>query len=433
MSARDDARLPEAAEAMLRDWPAPHREEAEWEQAAGQVADRIGQDSFEPASDDLLASPLPAEPDEGFLDADGPASGEKPADAADAPLAEAKPTKPRRPPPADDGTRPKLADLARARMDSSSDREEAARIAKESLLLIAEERYTGAAASTVAAAATRGAKKLEVEPAPTEDTRRCETQAAEVADLARARAQRAESARQAAPPADTRTGPMAAVALVVVGLAAGIALYVRGRAEPAAAPAPVIVVSAESAPAKADRRRHAKGTAPEAPAEDEKVGAPGFPAQDEEQVVALNDLESEHAAKLGRARGASTAPAQKGELVPSEKKEGKPSAAQPTEEDEDLQPALGMDRSIPEQPSSGALSSALAQVLGSARRCVVGHDRPSTATVVFSSDGTVTSVSVSGPAAGTGADACIRSSLSRMRLQRFSKPTYTVRGITIRP
>jgi hypothetical protein len=87
---------------------------------------------------------------------------------------------------------------------------------------------------------------------------------------------------------------------------------------------------------------------------------------------------------------------------------------------------------IPQQPSNGAAQAAVAQVIGSARACVAGHEAPSRATLVFGSDGRVQSVAVSGPAAGTPAEACIRAALSRARVEPFAKPTFSV-GTTIRP
>jgi hypothetical protein len=64
---------------------------------------------------------------------------------------------------------------------------------------------------------------------------------------------------------------------------------------------------------------------------------------------------------------------------------------------------------------------------------VIGHDRPSNATVTLGSNGRVKSVVVSGPAAGTPAARCIESALGAMRVRPFARPTFTIRGVTIRP
>ncbi|MCA9630792.1 MAG: hypothetical protein KC766_24150, partial [Myxococcales bacterium] len=57
---------------------------------------------------------------------------------------------------------------------------------------------------------------------------------------------------------------------------------------------------------------------------------------------------------------------------------------------------------------------------------------PSNATIAFGSNGKVQSVAISGPAAGTAAESCIRSALSGARVAPFAKPTFTVR-VPIRP
>jgi hypothetical protein len=71
-------------------------------------------------------------------------------------------------------------------------------------------------------------------------------------------------------------------------------------------------------------------------------------------------------------------------------------------------------------------------VLGGARACVAGQDAPSSATVTFGSDGRVQSVGVSGPAAGTPAEACIKAALSKARVQPFARPSFTV-STPVRP
>jgi hypothetical protein len=76
--------------------------------------------------------------------------------------------------------------------------------------------------------------------------------------------------------------------------------------------------------------------------------------------------------------------------------------------------------------------SALASQLGAAKACVEDHDAPSRATLTFGSDGSVRSVSISGPAAGTPAEDCIRSALQKTTLSPFSRPTFVV-GLPIRP
>ena len=87
---------------------------------------------------------------------------------------------------------------------------------------------------------------------------------------------------------------------------------------------------------------------------------------------------------------------------------------------------------LPDSPPQGAVSGALGAVMGSARACVAGMDEPSHAQVVFGSDGRVTNVSVSGPAAGKAASGCITNALKRARVSPFRRPSFTV-GVTVRP
>lgn len=88
---------------------------------------------------------------------------------------------------------------------------------------------------------------------------------------------------------------------------------------------------------------------------------------------------------------------------------------------------------VPQRPSQGTLTSALGRVVGKAKSCIGPDDPISRASVVFASAGTVSSVSVSGHAAGKPAEACIKAALSGAKLNTpFAEPTYTT-TVTIRP
>jgi hypothetical protein len=87
---------------------------------------------------------------------------------------------------------------------------------------------------------------------------------------------------------------------------------------------------------------------------------------------------------------------------------------------------------LPDKPSTGAVQAAIGSVMGSARACVAGQGEDSRASISFGSDGRVKSVGVSGKAAGTPAEACIRAALSKARVQPFARPSFSV-GATIRP
>jgi hypothetical protein len=87
---------------------------------------------------------------------------------------------------------------------------------------------------------------------------------------------------------------------------------------------------------------------------------------------------------------------------------------------------------IPVKPSTGAVQAALGAVMSGARHCVAGDEAPSSAVVVFGSDGHVQSVSVSGPAAGKPSGACIQSQLSHARVQPFAQSSFSINA-TVRP
>jgi hypothetical protein len=87
---------------------------------------------------------------------------------------------------------------------------------------------------------------------------------------------------------------------------------------------------------------------------------------------------------------------------------------------------------MPAKPSSGAVQAALGAVMSGARHCVAGDDTPSSAVVVFGSDGRVQRVNVSGSAAGKSSAACIEAQLSRARVQPFAAANFSV-SATVRP
>jgi hypothetical protein len=93
--------------------------------------------------------------------------------------------------------------------------------------------------------------------------------------------------------------------------------------------------------------------------------------------------------------------------------------------------ASGSAGNVPQKPSQGAVTGALGAVLPAARDCLGPDDPISKASVVFNSDGSVASVSVSGSAAGKPAATCIEKELRRAKVQPFAEPTYTA-NITIR-
>lgn len=88
--------------------------------------------------------------------------------------------------------------------------------------------------------------------------------------------------------------------------------------------------------------------------------------------------------------------------------------------------------SLPARPTIGAAQNAIGAVLGAARTCVAGQSAPSRSTVVFDSSGRVREVHISGSAAGTSAETCLKRALSQARVRPFSDPSFSVRT-AVRP
>ena len=104
--------------------------------------------------------------------------------------------------------------------------------------------------------------------------------------------------------------------------------------------------------------------------------------------------------------------------------------AQTTQEEKPSGPQFAAG-SVPQKPSQGAVTGALGAVLGAARACLQPDDPVSRATVTFASAGNVTSVSVSGGAAGKPAEGCIKSALMKAKVSPFAQATYST-PVTIR-
>jgi hypothetical protein len=88
--------------------------------------------------------------------------------------------------------------------------------------------------------------------------------------------------------------------------------------------------------------------------------------------------------------------------------------------------------SVPLRPSMGAVQSALGVAGRAARGCLAAGNAVSRATVTFRSDGSVSDVSVSGSAAGTPAEGCIRAALAKAQVPPFAEPSFAA-PVTVRP
>jgi hypothetical protein len=106
-------------------------------------------------------------------------------------------------------------------------------------------------------------------------------------------------------------------------------------------------------------------------------------------------------------------------------------AAQAAKQDEPEAPTFAPG-TVPQRPSMGAVQSALGRVTPEARNCLNPDDPISRATVTFVSLGNTSSVVVTGHAAGTPAEACIKAALGKAKVPPFAQDSFSA-PVTIRP
>jgi hypothetical protein len=403
------------AEAILARTPL---REPDWDAFAKRVEGALA--LAEPTDDSLLLPPLPESVDDERLEV---RAAEVRAPSADRAAAtseddDASPASPR------EST--SLAELARAAL-ARRETKDAVSLAKESFAIASQKRAPVEVSATPAVTA----------PSASVST----GEARERRTLPPARGSR--------PAVDTR-GPWIGVAVAAVGLAAGFGLYLSGRSRTEVVEVPVSVapVSAPAAttaaaPAAAERtapapevtpemlpaERRARAAAPEA-VTGETLAAEGTPTKSSASAT------TRPAPSEPRAPGppsASTARAEK--VVLEEEHAPAAGSAAPTRPGvtPGLKPAeLNANGGVADRPSTGAAQAAVGSVLGAARSCLAGQPQGSSATLVFGSNGEVTSVGVNGPAAGTPAATCIQSALKKARVQPFAAPSFSL-GVTVRP
>ena len=235
-----------------------------------------------------------------------------------------------------------------------------------------------------------------------------------------------------------KAGMWAGVAIAVMGIAAAFAVYRTRQPEvapprtdpvaavqtskpavlpaqtgaPQAADQPAVVASSEAAPAASD-----------APKTEPAPGATGTAAASATAVAEVKPSAPSAAEPKG---------SKVGTLDEEMKKAVGSSESQPAPADESKPAAGGSAGALPDQPSQGNAQAAVRSVLPGARACVAGATETSSASVTFSSSGSVQSVSVGGWAAQNGKTGCVKSALQGAHVAPFAKPSFTV-PVTIRP
>ncbi|HEY3666842.1 MAG TPA: hypothetical protein VGL19_12605 [Polyangiaceae bacterium] len=402
---RSSAELGPSLEAALAGFPFPERD---WEKDAAAVEARLSQSQLGSTDAALLEAPLPSEPDESTL----------------APSATATPL-------THSGVRSQsLAEMARRSVENKQAAERA--MARESLALAAQQRPNAEDALLLREAL---ASKAVAAPAAPSSARVTQAVAAAPAP-----------SRALATTSSVSAWPKLGAAAAVIALAAGVLFWLR---QPTA---PIPLVTAKAAPGLA--------AAPTSEAKPSAVNAgaaePALALQLPPSGVDPNSLPGESPNKAAEAAhekpalaaghaaaGVPSAAASSAEKIVLEDEPASPPATaaaaavekpveKPLPPDPALRPADSTSGALPAKPSTGAVQAALGAVMSGARRCVAGDDAPSSAVVVFGSDGHVQSVSVTGPASGQSSGACIQAQLGRARVQPFAAASFSV-SATVRP
>jgi hypothetical protein len=381
---RSSADLGPNLEAALSSFPFPERD---WEKDATAVEAKLSTAQLGSSDAALLAAPLPSEPGE----------------PSAVPSATATPL-------THSGVRTQsLAEMARRSVlnKQAAERE----MARESLALAAQQRPA-----------------LPAEPPSTASAAR-PIAAAPVA---------AVSARAAA----ASPWPKLAAAAGVIAFAAGVLFWLRQPGAPVPLVSTVLPTATPTSQAKPNAvdapRAVPTASLQLTPSGVDPNSLPGESAP--KPAEAAHEKPSAATARAPTAGAASGAPSAEKIVLEDEPENAAPKAAATVEKtvekalppDPALRPADSTGGAVPTKPSTGAVQAALGAVMSGARHCVAGEDTASSAVVVFSSDGHVQSVSVSGPAAGQSSGACIQAQLSRARVQPFAAASFSV-SATVRP
>jgi len=490
MSPQDKTDLDAKVESLLGSWPAPSKDDAAWEERAASIVNAATTASrADDATLTALFAPPPLTPEEGeagrSIASEGPtrpASGEKRMSQDSNPGSSAKPAD-SLPASSTVSKRPSLKELAaRASQAGAASRPSGAGAGPASI---------PPAAASVPPAAT--SKPLSEAPPPRGSAPSAPPKVAEagredsgVVDLniinKTATAEQIAAAEKAKPAthdlgdegdekaaAASDAGKIASIAearqkkeekkgggavwgilVAVVGVAAAVAIVMRGSGDKPAptATGPEKPAMTAEAPAEANGKIAA---APEptstglsvdslptepTPAETAKPSAPtgGAPAEEPGQLAAAPQSTGAAPTSTGLAGPAPTIGTKPGDL--SSAMAQAVGGSEKSVNADDAVPAAGGakggNQSVPEQPPQGSVASAVGAVMPGAKACVAGADDVSRAQITFSSSGSVSNVSVSGWAASNGQSGCVKSALKGANVGAFSKPSFTV-GVTIRP
>ncbi|MFZ5894423.1 MAG: hypothetical protein ACOY0T_25400 [Myxococcota bacterium] len=427
----EPVRLPARFEALLQAAPLPERDD--WDALATQTDQRVRETEAKSTAPLWLMAPLPDEPHEPggqarVAESQSSSDAVASQSASSAPLS-SRPTASSATPSPPSST--SLADLARA-VAQKGTRPESTRIAKESLSVVAAAR----AQNDALAERVRSAR-------PTPPPRRGEPRASASVPPPAPSTVQARAAQSSPPSRRSDLGPWIAIGGLGFALAAALLVIARGR-EPAQivvaspqAPTPAALAAPSPKPESPAIVQAPPPTEPTEPAVaavpasalpiSPKAVASASPRASAEQLA----LAPRAASGAGEAAAARPAPeAIQLEETPSKSKPLEATAAAPTPSG--MRPAAGSTSGgLPSRPSTGAVQAAVGSVMGAARACVAGGVA-SPAQITFGSDGTVSSVSVSGPAAGTPAASCIEAALKRARVAPFTNPTFSL-GVWVRP
>ena len=391
------------AEALLGAFPFPERD---WESDARAVEARLpGLGSTDAL---LLAAPLPGEPEE-------PSA----VSATATPMSSS-------------GVRTQsLAELARRSVEKKQANDRA--MARESLAIAAQQqRPSEGRSQTDATSAPSVATAVGASVSRVQQTR---------APLP-APASAASAAPVIAASAPSPWPRAALVAVPVLALAAAVLLWLE-RPEPT----PLITSALPVATSEAKPGAAAGTTFPGAAAAPNAPSLPNTPSgvdpstlPGEGPTKVAEVARSKAAAPIAAAASPSARPTSETVELADDVPAAAPVAAAPVEKpiekglppDPALRPADSSGGEVPAKPSTGAVQAALGAVMSGARHCVAGDDAPSSAVVVFGSDGHVQRVSVSGPAAGQASGACIEAQLGHARVQPFAASSFSVNA-TVRP